>query len=202
MEKFFPHASSTTEDVFHFKPEKDLAEEESLKVTNLNELYIEELRDLYSAETQIAKAVPKIVKAVSTPELKRALEAHLGQTENQVTRLESIFKALDEKAGGHHCKAMEGLLKEGDELISDVEEGPVRDAALIGACQKVEHYELAGYGTAKTFASLLGFSDHVETLEDTENEESAADEKLTNIAMKLVNKEASEGARLTAANRR
>ncbi len=169
-----------------------------MKVKTLNELYVDELRDLYSAETQIVRALPKISKAVTTPELRKALEAHLEQTHGQIERLKTIFGELAEKPSGHTCKAMQGLLEEGDELIETVAEGPVRDAALIGACQKVEHYEGAGYGTAKTFATILGFKDHVKLLEETESEEFQADALLTQLAVEKVNDQAAAFERQTA----
>jgi ferritin-like metal-binding protein YciE len=159
---------------------------------SLRELYIDELRDLYSAETQLVKALPKMAKAASTAELQQAFEDHLRQTTGHVTRLEQIFEELGEKPTGKKCVGMEGLVKEGSELISEDYPEPVLDAGIIGAAQRVEHYEIAAYGTVRTFAELLGESEQASLLEETLNEEKEADEKLTEIA-ETVNSAAAEG---------
>ena len=159
---------------------------------SLRELYIDELRDLYSAETQLVKALPKMAKAASNQELRQAFEEHLRQTTGHVTRLEQIFEELGEKPTGKKCIGMEGLVKEGSELISEDFPEPVLDAGIIGAAQRVEHYEIAAYGTVRSFAELLGESEQVSLLEETLNEEKEADAKLTEIS-EDVNSEAAEG---------
>jgi len=160
------------------------------QITTMEELFIDELRDLYDAEKQLTKALPKMAKAASTEELKAAFEEHLSETENQVTRLEQIFKDLGEKASGKTCAAMAGLIKEGNELAQESEESAVRDAGLIAAAQKVEHYEISGYGSARTHAEILGNDDAVSLLEETLEEEKSADEKLNELAENMVNQEA------------
>ena len=162
------------------------------KTMTMEELFLDELRDLYDAETQLTKALPKMAKAACSDELRNAFEEHLAQTEGHVDRLESIFQALDEKPSGKKCAAMSGLVKEGGETIDDVEEGAVRDAGLIAAAQKVEHYEIAGYGSARAHAQLLGNSNAVSLLEQTLNEEKAADRKLNQIAEASVNEAATD----------
>jgi ferritin-like metal-binding protein YciE len=159
---------------------------------SLRELYIDELKDLYSAETQLVKALPKLAKASSNPELRHAFEEHLRQTSDQVTRLEQIFEMLDEKPTGKKCLGMEGLVKEGSETMGEDYESEVKDAALIGAAQRVEHYEIAGYGTVRAFAELLGENEHVSLLEETLEEEKAADEKLSELADEI-NSQAVQG---------
>lgn len=158
-----------------------------MKQTQLKDLYIEELQDILSAENQLVKALPKIASEVQTQELFSALKAHLTQTQGQVDRLHKIFKLLGEPAEAKECQAMKGLLKEGNEAITDIEKGAVRDAALIGACQRVEHYEMAAYGTARAFALTLGFKDQATILGETLEEEAAVDEMLSSIASKTVN---------------
>jgi ferritin-like metal-binding protein YciE len=155
----------------------------------LEELFIDELKDLYSAENQIVKSLPKLAKAASNPELQEALESHLEETKGQVERLHQIAEIVGKKLTGKTCAGMKGVLQEGSEVLEETEEGTIRDAALIGASQRVEHYEMAGYGTARDFAKLLGMDDVVELLEQTLEEEKAADEKLTSIS-KSVNKQA------------
>lgn len=149
---------------------------------SLRQLYINELKDLYSAETQLTKALPKMAKAASNTELRQAFEEHLRQTSEHVSRLEEIFEMLEEKATGKKCLGMEGLVKEGTEAMEEEYEDAVLDAAIIGAAQRVEHYEIAGYGTAREFAQLLGESEHVSLLEQTLEEEKQTDEKLTRLA--------------------
>ena len=161
-----------------------------MKLNTLNDLLHHELKDLYSAENQLVKALPKMAKAASNPQLKAGFEEHLAQTEMHVTRLEKAAEILGVKLGGHRCKAMEGLVEEGAELISEDAEDSVRDAGLIGAAQRVEHYEIAGYGTAQALAAKLGFAEVADLLGDTLTEEKATDEKLTAIAESSVNAEA------------
>jgi ferritin-like metal-binding protein YciE len=153
----------------------------------LHELLVDELKDLYSAENQIIKALPKMAKAASTPELKRAFERHLEETRGQVVRLEEIGKALATKLGGKKCVGMEGLLEEGKEIIEEDFEGEALDAGLIGAAQKVEHYEIAGYGTARAHAERLGLSKVAKLLQQTLDEEGNTDKKLTQLAESLIN---------------
>lgn len=164
----------------------------SKKVKTMNDLYVESLRDLYSAETQITKALPKLSDAASNEQLKAGFTMHLDQTEGQIGRLEEIFKDLDLDPKGHHCEAMEGLLAEGDELLETVLDKAVLDAAMIGAAQKVEHYEISGYGTARTFARLLGYENHADLLQATLDEEADTDEKLTDLAESIVNEHAAK----------
>lgn len=161
----------------------------------LKELYIDELKDLYSAETQLVKALPKMAKAASSDELRQGFEEHLEQTKGHVERLEEIFESLDESPKGKKCMGMEGLVKEGSEAMEEDFEGPVMDAALIGAAQRVEHYEMAGYGTVREFARLLGRDEDVSRLEQTLNEEKETDEKLTELA-KEINSAANESVEM------
>ena len=152
---------------------------------SLRELYIDELRDLYNAETQLVKALPKMAKAASNQELRQAFEEHLRQTSGHVTRLEQIFEELGEKPSGKKCIAMEGLVKEGSELISEDYPEPVLDAGIIGAAQRVEHYEIAAYGTVRWFAEVLGESEQASLLEATLKEEKEADETLSQISKRV-----------------
>jgi ferritin-like metal-binding protein YciE len=151
----------------------------------LKELYIDELKDLYSAESQLVKALPKMAKAAASEELRQGFEEHLAQTKEHVARLEKIFEALDERPKGKKCVGMEGLVKEGSEVIGEDFEDAVRDAALIGAAQRVEHYEIAAYGTASEFARILGESEHVSLLEETLEEEKETDQKLTELGKEI-----------------
>jgi ferritin-like metal-binding protein YciE len=152
---------------------------------SLRELYIDELRDLYNAETQLTKSLPKMAKASANTELRQAFEEHLRQTSEQVSRLEQIFDMLGEKPTGKKCLGMEGLVKEGAETMREDYEGAVMDASIIGAAQRVEHYEIAGYGTAKEFAQILGEQEHVSLLEQTLAEEKQTDQKLTQLAEEI-----------------
>jgi ferritin-like metal-binding protein YciE len=151
----------------------------------LKELYINELKDLYSAETQLVKALPKMAKGAASDELREGFEEHLKQTKGHVQRLEEIFKALGESPKGKKCKGMEGLIEEGAEVLDEGYEGNVLDAALIGAAQRVEHYEIAGYGTVRSFAETLGEDEHVSLLTETLDEEKETDEKLTELAAEI-----------------
>ncbi len=155
------------------------------KLNSARDLLIHELKDLYSAETQLMKALPKMAKAASSEELKKAFEQHLEQTQEQVARLERIGEQLGESMKGKKCKAMEGLIEEGKETLEEEGDPTVLDLAIIGAAQKVEHYEIAGYGTARTLAELLGEEDVAEILQETLDEEGDTDKLLTEIAMEL-----------------
>lgn len=155
-----------------------------MAINSLEKLFIDELKDLYSAENQIIKALPKMMKAATSPDLKAAFAEHLEQTRGQVTRLTEILGALGQKPGGKKCKAMEGLIEEGKEMIEEGGDPHALDAALISAAQKVEHYEMAGYGCARTYARLLGHREHAETLQTTLNEEGNTDKLLTKIALR------------------
>lgn len=157
------------------------------KLATLRDLYIEELRDLYSAENQITKALPKMMKAASAPELKAAFEKHLKETEGQIERLETIFEGLGESPKGKTCAAMKGLVEEGSELMSEDADPSVMDAGLIAAAQRVEHYEMAGYGSARTFAQHLGETKAVKLLQATLDEEGATDKALTALAESVIN---------------
>lgn len=161
-----------------------------MKLDNLRKLYINELRDLYSAENQLLKALPKMAKGASTDELKQAFEKHLQETEGHVERLETIFEDLDESPKGKTCQAMKGLVEEGSEILEEEGEESVLDAGIIAAAQKVEHYEIASYGTVRTFAELLGDKDATKLLQQTLDEEGAADAKLSELAEEIVNPEA------------
>lgn len=153
-----------------------------MSVESLQELFIDELKDLYSAEKQITKALPKMVKAARSPDLKDAFTSHLEETNEQIDRLDQIFEILEVKGKGKTCEGMKGVLSEGAEVIEDTDVGDVRDSGLITAAQRVEHYEMAGYGGVREFAKLLGHSDLVALLDITLKEEEAADRKLTMIA--------------------
>ena len=158
----------------------------------LKELYIEELKDLYNAETQLVKALPKLARAATSEDLRRGFEDHLEQTKGHVERLQKIFDMLEESPKGKKCKGMEGLIEEGAEVTEEDYEGSLLDAALIGAAQRVEHYEIAGYGTVRSFAETLGETEHVSLLNETLEEEKETDEKLTELATQI-NAEANEG---------
>jgi ferritin-like metal-binding protein YciE len=158
---------------------------------SLRELYIDELRDLYNAETQLVKALPKMAKASSNDQLREAFEEHLRQTTEHVSRLEQIFEQLEEKPSGKKCLGMEGLVKEGSETLKGDFTEELKDAAIIGAAQRVEHYEIAGYGTVRAFAELLGENEQVSLLEQTLEEEKQADQKLTELAEEI-NSQAAE----------
>jgi ferritin-like metal-binding protein YciE len=152
---------------------------------NLHDLFVEELRDIYDAEKQLTKALPKMAKATENPELRSAFEEHLDITRMQIGRLEEVFKNLGVAARGKPCKGMKGLIEEGQEKIEELEESSTMDAALIGSAQKVEHYEIATYGTLATFAEVLGLDDAKDLLGQNLEEEKEADEKLTTIASQI-----------------
>jgi ferritin-like metal-binding protein YciE len=164
-----------------------------MEMTDLQDLLVENLRDLYSAENQILKALPKAAKKVENEELRTALEEHVEQTQGHVKRLEQILGRWGEKPGGKKCHGMEGLLKEAKELLGEDAAPEVLDAGLIVDCQKVEHYEIAGYGSAVTFAKLLGDDEAARLLAQTLDEEEQADKKLSDIAESSINVQAAQG---------
>ena len=164
-----------------------------MSVGTMDELFVDELKDLYSAEKQITRALPKLVKAATSDELREAFQSHLEETNGHVTRLEKAFEILGKSPKGKTCVGMKGVLEEGSEVLEDTDKGEVRDAGLISAAQRVEHYEMAGYGSARDFAKLLGQEEIAELLEETLEEEKAADKKLTSIS-KQVNAEAKSAA--------
>jgi len=161
----------------------------TMKLENLEQLFLQELRDLYDAEDQITKALPKMIEAAHYVELKNALQEHLDVTRTQIQRLDQIFNILGEDASGQTCKGMKGVIKEGDEIISQGGDPATVDAGIISAAQRVEHYEMAGYGTVRTYADLLGQQQISTLLQQTLDEEKEADETLTEIA-RSVNLEA------------
>jgi len=165
-----------------------------MEIDSLRKLYVEELKDLYSAEKQILQALPKMAKKATDAKLKQGFEQHLRQTEGHVERLDRIFDALGKAGRGKKCKAMEGLLEEGKEVMQEDMEPEVMDAALIAAAQRVEHYEMAGYGTCRTWAQVLGEEMHAKLLQQTLDEERETDQKLTQLAESTINVEAAVGA--------
>src|SRR5687767_12289109 len=161
---------------------------------NLHELFVDELKDIYDAEKQLTKALPKMAKASDSEDLRAGFEEHLEITRMQVNRLEEIFKSLGMAARGKPCEGMKGLIEEGQEKMQELEQGPTLDAALIASAQKVEHYEIASYGTLATFAEILGLQDAKDLLGQTLDEEKEADEKLTQVAGQInFEAEAEEG---------
>ena len=173
-----------------------------MKLDTLEKLYVEELRDIYNAENQLLKALPKMAKGASAPDLKNGFEKHLRQTETHVERLEQIFAELDESPKGKTCHAMKGLIEEGSEILKEDGEESVLDAGIIVAAQKVEHYEIAAYGSVRTFARLLGQEKAAELLQTTLDEESETNESLNQLAETIVNPEALVGSELAAADSR
>ena len=160
------------------------------KLSSLQDLLVEQLQDLYDAEHQLTKALPKMAQAATNPQLQKAFNTHLAETEGHISRLEQVFQSLGEKATRKTCKAMKGLIEEGDEVLKEDADPEVKDAALIAAANRVEHYEIAGYGTVRTFAEQLGLNDAANLLQQILDEEFAADQKLTKIAESRVNKQA------------
>jgi ferritin-like metal-binding protein YciE len=165
-----------------------------MELETLKDLYIHELKDLLSAEKQLVKALPKMAKAATNEDLASGFEAHLEQTEEHVSRLEKILESHDESARGPKCKGMEGLIEEGKEIIEEDADDDVRDAGLISAAQRVEHYEIAGYGCARTYAEELGDDAGESLLSQTLDEEKATDEKLTELAKSVINLRAAQAA--------
>jgi ferritin-like metal-binding protein YciE len=164
-----------------------------VKANSLRELYVEQLKDLYDAEQQLIKALPKLAEASSSDELRNAFEEHLDQTGQHAQRIEQIFEGMGQKAKAQKCKGMEGLVKEGSEILKEEDiDGEVKDAALIAAAQRVEHYEIAGYGTVRTYANLLGEDEAANLLQQTLDEEKEADQALNEIA-EQINVEAGHG---------
>jgi len=161
-----------------------------MALKTLEDLFVHELKDLYSAEKQLVKALPKMAKAASSPKLRKGFETHLRQTEKHVERLERILDELGKSPRGPKCEAMAGLVEEGKKMIEEDAEPAVKDAGLIAAAQRVEHYEIAGYGTARTYAQHLGHTDAAELLQATLDEESQTNEKLTELAESEINVEA------------
>lgn len=158
-----------------------------MKLENLQDLLLDELEDIYDAEQQLVEALPKMAKSATSPELKQSFESHLNETEGHVKRIEDVFKLFGEEPERKTCKAMKGLIAEGAEVIKEDAEPEVKDAALIAAAQRVEHYEIAAYGSARTYAEELGKSQAVELLDETLKEEKHADTKLTKLAVQVVN---------------
>jgi ferritin-like metal-binding protein YciE len=171
-----------------------------MKPNSLHELYLEQLRDLYDAERQIIKALPEMIEAASSEDLKEALTEHLDVTKDQATRLEKIFTTLGENSKGEKCQGMKGVIEEGSDLIDKINDDDVRDAAIIASAQRVEHYEMAGYGTARTFATLLENNGQSELLQQTLDEEKEADQKLTALAEEI-NLNATKGKSVTRERR-
>jgi ferritin-like metal-binding protein YciE len=171
-----------------------LAKEIDMQMQDLEDLFVDQLRDLYNAEKQLTKALPKMAKKASDDQLKQAFTQHLEQTEEHVQRLEQILEKLGKRASGKTCKAMQGLIEEGKELMEEDAEPEVLDAGLIAAAQRVEHYEIAGYGTVRAYAKLLGNNDAAKLLQKTLDEEGDTDKKLTQLAESTINIEAEQGA--------
>ncbi|HEY2587134.1 MAG TPA: ferritin-like domain-containing protein [Tepidisphaeraceae bacterium] len=165
-----------------------------MHMQDLQDLYIEELRDIYNAEKQLVKALPKMAKKASHDELKQAFTTHLEETKGHVERLEQIFEKLGKRAGGKTCKAMQGIVEEGKDMMEEDAEPEVLDAALIAAAQRAEHYEIAAYGTVRTYAKLLGDEKAAKLLQTTLDEEGNTDKKLTQLAESSINVEAQQPA--------
>ncbi len=161
-----------------------------MKINSLHELYVTELKDLYDAESRITKALPKMAEAAHSQELRNAFEQHLEQTRHHTERLEQIFEELNESPKGEKCKGIQGIIDEGEDYMDEDAPASVSDAALIAAAQRVEHYEIAAYGTVRTFATRLGFQDQARLLNETLQEEGATDKKLTSLAESYINEEA------------
>lgn len=163
-----------------------------MKLNSLQDLLIEELKDIYHAENQLIKALPKMAKAATHPELRSAFEEHLEQTKQQKNRLEAVFESMGRKVQSKVCEGMKGIIEENESMLEEEAEDATRDAALIAGAQKVEHYEIASYGTVRAYAQRLGFGDAAELLQQTLEEEETTDRKLTELAEMLVNPEAAD----------
>lgn len=174
------------------KQSKGKQSNSTMQSSQLMKLFEDELKDIYWAEKALTKAIPKMIKNATSTELVEALTHHLEETGNQITRLEEVFESIDKKAVAKKCEAMDGLLREATEIMESCEEGAMRDAGIIAAAQKVEHYEIASYGTLRQFAETLGLTEAVSLLEETLEEEKAADEKLSEVATEAINIEASQ----------
>jgi ferritin-like metal-binding protein YciE len=171
---------------------RNSSQNEGIQSSQLMKLFEDELKDIYWAEKALTKAIPKMIKNATDEELTQALEDHLEETRDQVTRLEEVFSILGKKATAKKCEAMEGLIKEAEEIMGECDKGAMRDAGIISAAQKVEHYEMASYGTLRQFAETLGLTDAIGLLDETLDEEKAADKKLTEVAVAAVNMHAAE----------
>ena len=161
-----------------------------MKIENMEDLFLAEIEDLYDCEKRLTKALPKMAKASTSPELKKAFEAHLQETQGHLERLERVFSEMGKKPKAVPCEAIKGLIEEGEEMISNTDESPLRDAGVIAAGNRVEHYEIAAYGSARSFAKTLGLNSAVSLLEQTLEEEKKADKKLTELAETKINHEA------------
>jgi len=161
-----------------------------MKIETLEDLFFEQIADLYDAEKRLTKALPKMAEATTSQALRQAFESHLMETEGHVTRLERVFRLLGKDPKSQTCDAMKGLISEGEDMISDTDESLVRDSGLIASANRVEHYEIAAYGSARAFAEALGRTEAVTLLEQTLEEEKRADQKLTNLAESMINEEA------------
>ena len=161
-----------------------------MKIESMEDLFLEQIEDLYDAERRLVKALPKMAEASTSQTLRQAFQSHLIETEGQVSRLEKVFRILGKDPKSQTCDAMKGLVSEGEDIVSDIDASSLRDAGLIAAANRVEHYEIAAYGSARTFAQALGLTDAASLLEQTLQEEKKADQKLTDIAESMVNSEA------------
>jgi ferritin-like metal-binding protein YciE len=161
-----------------------------MKIETMEDLFLEQVEDLYDAEKRLVKALPKMADATTSISLRQAIESHLMETEGHVGRLEKLFGILGQDPKAKTCDAMKGLISEGEDLIDDIEQSPLRDAAIIASANRVEHYEIAAYGSARTFAQMLGLNDAATLLDETLEEEKMADQKLTQLAESMVNEEA------------
>jgi ferritin-like metal-binding protein YciE len=159
----------------------------SVKLDDLQKVFVSQLKDIYSAENQLVQALPKMEAGATNPQLKKSIRKHLQETRHQAERIEKIFATMDFRPGGHRCKAMEGLIEEGSEILKEAGEPDARDAAIIGAAQKVEHYEIASYGTLRAYAKLLGMDDAYDLLTQSLEEERATDVSLTELAVTSIN---------------
>jgi len=165
-----------------------------MKIESMEDLFLEQIEDLYDAEQRLVKALPKMAEAATSPALRQAFESHLGETKGHVTRLEQVFQAIQKKPKAQTCDAMKGLIEEGEDMVSNTDRSPLRDAGLIAAANRVEHYEIAAYGSVQAFAKTLGITEALPFLAATLNEEKNADEKLTKLAESSVNQEALRAA--------
>lgn len=172
-----------------------------MQSSQLMKLFEDEIKDIYWAEKALTKAIPKMIKFSTSDELIGALEKHLEETKAQTRRIEQVFELIDKKATAKKCEAMQGLIDEAEEIMADCEEGPMRDAGIISAGQKIEHYEIATYGTLRQFAETLGLEEAADLLQITLDEEKAADAKLTEVAVSAINLEASEESSKSRAKR-